>query len=280
MTSALPCLRDRLFYTNPKSGRHISYWRREPAGADAATRTMVFMHGFNGNSRSWYYQFIHFRACRLISVDAPGFGDTSVFDGGIAGFADEVAMMLSDLGLRSVWMIGHSMGGMVAQILAACNNSCCAGLILSCTHKGRAEPKDAPFSDEVIERIEQRSRLNDKDYGTLRIGRMLTSKLPPEVHDFLVSIAGEIRVEGIKWGGAAIQYLDTTPYLENIKSPTLILSAANDIVVKKEALNALIASLPAAKHMEISGVGHAPYCEDANKFNLIIQQFITNHEEL
>jgi len=103
---------------------------------------------------------------------------------------------------------------------------------------------------------------------------MLSATLSSELQEFLVSIAGENRVEGIRWGGEAMQQLDTTPYLSSVDCPTLILSAQDDIVIKPNALRALIADLPDAEHIEMTGVGHAPYCEDANGFNDLIEQFI------
>ena len=109
---------------------------------------------------------------------------------------------------------------------------------------------------------------------------MLSGNISPEVQDFLVSIAGDIRVEGIRWGGAATQYLDTTNYLSDIKTPILILSANQDIVVKPASLAALIHDLPKAEHVEMQGVGHAPYCEDADTFNDLIEQFIQRHSNL
>ena len=83
--------------------------------------------------------------------------------------------------------------------------------------------------------------MTDADYGELRIERMLSGRLSNDIHDFLVSIAGDIRIEGIAWGGAAIQYLDTTSYLKQIKTPTVIVTAVDDIVVKPDARDALIA---------------------------------------
>ena len=120
-------------------------------------------------------------------------------------------------------------------------------------------------------------RLNDLEYGTLRVERMLSATLSSELHKFLVSIAGENRVEGIRWGGEAMQHLDTTPYLSNIECPTLILSAQDDIVIKPDALQALISDLPNAERIEMAGVGHAPYCEDADGFNSLVEQFILRH---
>jgi pimeloyl-ACP methyl ester carboxylesterase len=169
---------------------------------------------------------------------------------------------------------------MLAQIIAAKPGNHCRGLVLSCTHKGRARPDNEPLSEDVLDRVEQRSRLNDQDYGALRIGKMLSGTPSSDIRDFLVSIAGAIRVEGIKWGGAAIQYLDTTDYLQDVTAPILILSADQDTVVKPTSLAALIADLPEAQHVELQGVGHAPYCEDADTFNGLVEQFIQRHSKL
>ena len=280
MPLAYSLLPDRQLYATEEAKRVISYRQQEPADIKTSTPTLVFLHGFNGNSASWQYQFSHFQSWRVISIDAPGFGGTSVFEGGMAGFAEAVTQMLYDLGLSSFWLIGHSMGGMLAQIIAARTGDNCRGLVLSCTHKGRARPEGDPLSEDVLDRIEQRSSLNDHDYGTLRIGKMLSGTPSPEIQDFLVSIAGDIRVEGIKWGGAAIQYLDTTDYLPDITAPILILSANQDIVVQPASLAALIADLPDAHHVMMQGVGHAPYCEDADTFNSLVEHFIQRHSNL
>lgn len=274
MNAVIQDLPHRKLYTDEVSQRFISYRRQDPADATPATPTLLFLHGFNGNSASWKYQFSHFQSWRVISIDAPGFGETSVFGGGMHGFAEAVTKMLSDLGLSPFWLVGHSMGGMLAQIIASSSGDTCRGLVLSCTHKGRGKPEQDPLSDEVLQRIEQRSRLSDTEYGALRIGKMLSGTPASDIQTFLVSIAGDIRVEGIRWGGAAIQYLDTTPVLANIKCPTFILSAADDVVVKPTALAALISDLPEAQHVEMQGVGHAPYCEDADTFNRLVEQFI------
>ena len=280
MPSTLPSLPDRQLYETQEAKRVISFRQQEPVDVTRKTPTLVFLHGFNGNSASWGYQFSHFQSCRIISIDAPGFGETSLFEGGMAGFAEAVIQMLHELRWSPFWLVGHSMGGMLAQIIAATTVDNCKGLVLSCTHKGRAKPEGDPLSEDVLNRIEQRSRLNDHDYGKLRIGKMLSGTPSPDIQDFLVSIAGDISVEGIKWGGAAIQYLDTTNYLRDITAPILVLSANQDIVVKPDSLAALIADLPTAHHVEMQGVGHAPYCEDAEAFNSLVERFIQRHSDL
>ena len=280
MHIAHPLLAERQIYNITGATKVISFRQQDPAVVTKTTPTLVFLHGFNGNSASWRYQFSHFQTCRVLSIDAPGFGETSILQGGMTGFAEVVIQMLYDLGLKSFWLVGHSMGGMLAQIISSRTGDNCRGLVLSCTHKGRARPESDQLSKEVLDRLEQRLSLNDHDYGTLRIGKMLSETPAPDIQDFLVSIAGDISVEGIKWGGAAIQCLDTTNYLPDIIAPILILSASEDIVVKPAALAALIADLPEARHVVMQGVGHAPYCEDADTFNDLIEQFIQCHSDL
>jgi pimeloyl-ACP methyl ester carboxylesterase len=274
MTYAFKKLPDLRLFKNKISNNTTSFRLQEPKLLNKETQTLVFLHGFNGSSKSWYYQFIHFDTHRVVSIDAPGFGASSVNQGGMSEFADEVAQLLEHLGIEAAIIVGHSMGGMLAQLLASRFSKYCIGLVLSCTHKGRAKSSKEPLSQEIWQRMNDRLNLSDEDFGSLRINRMLSSTPSDCVRSFLVSIAGEIRIEGIKWGGSAIQYLDTSPYLSTLTLPILILSADNDIVVKPEALAALIASLPTAQHKEMAGVGHAPYCENAEKFNQILEQFV------
>lgn len=276
MTFNFKKLPDLQLFENKKSNNTTSFRLQNPIRANEETRNLVFLHGFNGSSKSWYYQFTHFDKHKVISIDAPGFGDSKVQQGGIPEFADEVAQLLEHLGVEAAIVVGHSMGGMLAQLIASQHPRKCIGLFLSCTHKGRAKPKTEPLSQEVQQRINDRINLNDEDFGTLRINRMLSSIPSDCIKSFLVSVAGDIRMEGIKWGGAAIQYLDTSPYLSSLTLPTLIVSAQNDIVVKPEAQKSLLASLPTVHHKEMLGVGHAPYCEDAEQFNQILEQFIAS----
>ena len=274
MTFNFKKLPDLQLFKNKVSNNTTSFRLQEPTSANKETKNLVFLHGFNGSSKSWFYQFTHFDKHKIIAIDAPGFGASKEHQGGMPEFADEVGKLLEHLEIEAAIVVGHSMGGMLAQLVASRHPHKCIGLFLSCTHNGRAKPKTEPLSKEVQQRINDRINLNDEDFGTLRINRMLSSTPSDCIRSFLVSIAGDIRMEGIKWGGAAIQYLDTSPYLSALTLPTLIVSAQNDIVVKPEALKSLFASLPTADHKEMSGVGHAPYCEDAEKFNHILEQFI------
>jgi pimeloyl-ACP methyl ester carboxylesterase len=192
----------------------------------------------------------------------------------MVAIADEVAALISSLITGKAVIIGHSMGGMLAQVLGATHPDICQAIILSCTHKGRAQPFGSPLRAAEQERIREREVMDDASYGALRAGKMLSGKIDPQIMAFLAAVAGEIRVEGIRCGGFAMQYLDTSPFLDQITAPVAIFSGANDIVVKPAAAAALKAALPLARHWLLRDVGHAPYCEDAASFNSAIEQFL------
>ena len=238
---------------------------------------LLFLHGFNGSSQSWACQFEHFADRIVIAVDAPGFGQSHAHEGGMAQTADEIAALLAHLGIAQAVIIGHSMGGMLGQVLAARHGDICAALVLSCTHKGRAQPLGTPLGPAVLERIEQRENMDDAPYGALRVRKMLApdadSYVAPDIMAFLAAVAGQIKTSGIRSGGMAMHHLDTTSLLSAILVPVLIITAELDIVVMASASAALKAGLPKAQTVHLAGVGHAPYCENAGRFNAALDHF-------
>ena len=261
-------------FWNEKSGTFTSYRINQSQVESTERPALVFLHGFNGSSKSWACQFGHFTSQTVIAIDAPGFGESQSIDGGMVAIADEVAALITSLVTGKVVIIGHSMGGMLAQVLGATHPDICQAIILSCTHKGRAQPVGSPLGAAVQERIQKREVMDDASYGALRVGKMLSGEIDPEIMAFLAAVAGEIRVEGIRCGGFAMQYLDTSPFLEKITAPVAIFTGADDVVVKPDAAAALKAGLPQARHWLLADVGHAPYCEDAASFNASIEAFL------
>ena len=124
-----------------------------------------------------------------------------------------------------------------------------------------------------MERILQRKTMDDAAYGALRIEKMLAGNIAPDIFAFLAEVASEIKVDGITSGGKAMHYLDTTDLLPSIIAPVIIFTCEKDIVVSSEASAALRAGLPTARHIQLAGVGHAPYCEDVPQFNAVLSRF-------
>ena len=268
-------LPEQSLYKNPKTGITTSYRSRKYSGT-ADHDPIVFLHGFNGNSRSWAFQFDFFTDRTVIAINAPGFGHSDVIEGGMSAIAGEVAAAITALVTTPVVIVGHSMGGMLAQVLAVSHGDIICALVLSCTHTGNANAADVPLSAAVQQRLEQRSSMDDAAYGRLRVSAMLPGIAENEMFAFLADIAGEITYEGIRCGGLAMHYLDTRPLLPRITMPTCIITAANDTVVSPEKGAALEQGISSAKILVLQNVGHAPYCEDPKAFNSTISSFLVS----
>jgi pimeloyl-ACP methyl ester carboxylesterase len=84
--------------------------------------TFVFVHGWTCNHTYFEPQVEHFaRHHRVVTVDLRGHGQSGQPEQAytIAGFADDVAWMCSELGVDRPVVVGHSMGGTVVLELAA-----------------------------------------------------------------------------------------------------------------------------------------------------------------
>ena len=259
------------FYKDLDLDLIISYRYRKEINKD----TILFLHGFNGNSKSWAYQFNFFKnKSSVISIDAPGFGKSDPSSIDMDVIADVVVRLLKSLKISKFHVVGHSMGGMLAQILGSKYSNNVGKLVLSCTFKGYNLPKNTPLMEPYQRRIKDRINMSDEEYGRKRIREMLPKRSEDEIFEFLSVISGEISEGSINSGGMAMQYLDTTNYLPSIINKCLIILASEDVVVSKQKSELLIKDIPHANIIELSNVGHAPYCEDAISYNNVLVKFL------
>ena len=107
---------------------------------------LFFLHGMNGNSRSWASSFLSLRNnFRIIAWDAPSFGSSGSFGDSIEVYQSAAKALISGLGVEDVILVGHSMGGLVATKLASDTGMSIAGLVLSSSHLGFGQPKGEPL---------------------------------------------------------------------------------------------------------------------------------------
>ncbi|MFX1375917.1 MAG: alpha/beta fold hydrolase [Promethearchaeota archaeon] len=82
---------------------------------------LLFIHGWLGSSLEWCYQLYHFNfKNHIIILDLPGFGksDKPNIDYSIDFFTNQIIDFLKLLGYNEIILIGHSLGGLIAQNIA------------------------------------------------------------------------------------------------------------------------------------------------------------------
>ena len=97
-----------------------------------AGKPAIFIHGASGSSTSWYFQKEYLKQfMEVILLDLPGHGSSSG-DGceRLEECRDAVHGVLTSLGLRKCFLVGHSMGGAIAMLFALTYPELMAGLVL------------------------------------------------------------------------------------------------------------------------------------------------------
>jgi pimeloyl-ACP methyl ester carboxylesterase len=90
---------------------HVKDW---PGGGEP----VVLLHGFLDSSAGWD-DFARASRRRCVAIDLPGFGGSSAPDQPhLSAYAEDVVAGLRQLGIGSCTLVGHSMGGGVATVLA------------------------------------------------------------------------------------------------------------------------------------------------------------------
>src|SRR3569833_482683 len=84
--------------------------------------TLLFVHGWAINRSYWSEQVKHFSSrYRIVTMDLPGFGesDKNRNDWTTRAYGNDVDSVITQLGLKKVILIGHSMSGDIVLQAAA-----------------------------------------------------------------------------------------------------------------------------------------------------------------
>ena len=256
--------------------KYLSYRQGQIAYRETGTgQTLFFLHGMNGNSRSWENLFNSLSSSfRVIAWDAPSFGGSDVFGDNIEEYKNAAKALIETLKLKKIILIGHSMGGLIASQLAYDNDVSVSGLILSSTHLGFGCKKGEPLMERYANRLKTFStKLSDIDYAMERAKRNTPEGTSESVIKFLANVALDIRKESIRDGGRMSQETDNTNICKDLKVPVLILSGGKDTVISTEMHASLIAALPRAHKVVFPKAGHASFAEYPDQFNYQVTEF-------
>ena len=102
---------------------------------------LVFLHGFTGSTSTWAGLLPLFaKDFTAVAVDLPGHGQTDSPDDldryRLDRFADDLAAILDQLGVRRAGMLGYSLGGRAAMRFGVRHPSRLAGLVLESASGG------------------------------------------------------------------------------------------------------------------------------------------------
>ena len=112
-------------------GKQIRYWTGRK-GLLEGRETVLFIHGAGGGQYTWSYQKGFFeKEFNPIIIELPGHGESEgEGEQEIGRYAEHVYAFLKALGLKKVFLVGHSMGGAIVQTLALTHPEVIKGIVL------------------------------------------------------------------------------------------------------------------------------------------------------
>lgn len=198
------------------------------------------------------------------AVDWYSLADTEV-PGSWAPWASPTGLMraaialLDDRDLAQVDVIGNSVGGIVAQLLAAEHPERVRHLVLIGTGAALGGPPTAfgALVGRWIEQPEQRVTL-----AGLLVDALVALPHPEDVRERYVEAVLAADPEFIAAVLGAARGTDLRPRLPDIIAPTLIIRGEHDTARTREHVSELVAGIRDARAVELPGLGHSPMVED------------------
>jgi pimeloyl-ACP methyl ester carboxylesterase len=230
---------------------------------------------------AWYWRGIVPELARhyqVVTFDNRGAGGSDKPDGPYTTpmMAADTIGLLEDLGIASAYVLGHSLGGFVAQELALARPDLVGRLILAATHHGG--PGAIPVTPAALDVLTNRAG----DRVDLFRRGMAVSTGPgfAERHPEIIAELFDYRMTNpvppaqyAAQVGAGAQH-DTAARLHALACPTLVLSGSDDQVVPAGNAELLAAKIPGAQVTILPGLGHHFPIEDPAATIAAIRAFL------
>jgi 3-oxoadipate enol-lactonase len=248
------------------------------AEATAARLPVVFIHGIGGSARIWEPQLNTFPAagCSAVAVNLPGYGGRiPITEATFDALADDVESIIASAGLDRPVLVGHSLGGMVAQTMLRRRPEGYRAAVLCCTSPAFGNPA-GDF---------QRKFISDR-LAPLAAGRTMADLAPSIVDDLMgpnPDAAGRARAIAIMAATppdtyqATVQcivHFDERGNLANIRIPVLCLAAEHDRNAPSAMMQRMAGKIPGARYICLPGLGHLPNLEAPAAFDASILEFL------
>lgn len=234
---------------------------------------VLLLHGYGDSGHAWSTVLPHLPGeWEVAAPDQRGHGGSERPATGysVAALASDAANLLDALGWERATVVGHSMGGFVAQLLAADRPERVARLVLVGTTPRCAGPAVDALMAEIAALSDEGLRDFVGAFQAATVARPLPSAF------FAALVEQSCRVPVRVWRALApeLAAFDARAALPRIAAPAHVVWGDADAFFGRADQEGLLAALPHATFTVYRGAGHSPHWEDPERFARELAAFV------
>lgn len=250
------------------------YFERHGDDGDA----LVLVHGYTGDVGDWTHQVTEFsRTHRVLIMDHRGHGkseapaDRTTYT--IPTMGDDIEALVDHAGFDRYHLLGHSMGGGVAQEIALRSPD----RLLSLTLHDTTPAFDIGANPVVAKYFEQRLRLAEEK-GMAALNELPSFPDPPHMpagrREYEKERMAAMSLDGYAgaWG-ALNNWAGTRDRAQAITTPTLVIYGELDGGIVP-GMQFLAGTIPGAESVCVAEAAHCPQFERPEIFNAAVRRHI------
>lgn len=229
---------------------------------------VVFVHGAGGNHAIWFRQTVAFAGTRrVVLYDQRGFGNSKdVDERGRPGMVGDLEALLDHLGIERAVLVAQSLGGGTCAGFTVRHPARVAGLALCDTLVGMKLPPD------IAAMVEEAHKKTAGLPQTIRVLGPRTRERAPDL-TLLYTQLSSFNAYSVGNTPGTFEAV-TVEALAATGVPILYVVGSDDILFPPDCIRRVQALVPNSQLVEIAGVGHSAYYEDAPAFNRHLGAFL------
>ena len=235
---------------------------------------LILIHGFLGSSKMWEPQINFFKNYfRVITPDLPGFGKSNKAKShnNIQSIANLLMDCLEKKKIDKFHLLGHSMGGMVAQEMVKEYGNKIVKLIFY----GTGPRGEMPGRFESVDQSRKNLKKKGLEITAKNIAKTwFVRKENAKYFDICIEAGKQTSIKVVDDALIAFKNWNGVDALKNIKNETLILWGNQDKSYNLQQIKILEKRIKKSKLVIFKNCAHNVHLEQPDKFNIITKNFL------
>jgi len=240
--------------------------------------TVLMLHGIGGGHLAFAPQVetLASSGYRAVAWDMPGYGRSAPIEPyNFKGLAQSCITLIESLKCGDVTLLGHSMGGMVAQEVMARRPELVNRLVLC----GTSPSFGKPDGDWQREFIAQRTAPLDAGKSMAELAEVLVPQMVgpdalPEGVRLATLCMSQVPASTYRRALEALVTFDRRANLAQVQVPTLLVAGEHDRNAPPAVMKKMAKAIPYSTYLEMRGIGHLQNLEAPDDFDGLLLNFL------